>query len=401
MKTIVVASKEAQFLRDLFPINEPNLGDVSKEEKLRSQTLPDQFFTRKSRSDKIHQSEADRKKAYRNHHRKTNVRDKPKGKDGYPSRSDSDGLGFSTATSPLLPSARASIFRKKKDWYHSAIFDGDLFGLFSDTHQRTLGSKEENHLICPAIFDPNQGDGSTKRGLQNIVSIGGFIGFDFENGHLGPDDLTGSVSDNPPWISNSFRHTKENQRFHAFFPLTREVTVEEFNFLWDQIIIRIEARGYSVGKDRKGFKRSGLDTSKRPACSLFYFPCQAADPEASFSIEVWNPIDPDDWLSNPIYPAEGSHVAPEAPRKPRESHPRPSNRPVNPVAVKEATDRWRATPIGQQNAAFYQLGWDYAKAWMPVWDIETTLRMEAEYANNKPERLRQIPAIIRDIEAWN
>jgi hypothetical protein len=237
-------------------------------------------------------------------------------------------------------------------------------------------------------------------GLQNIVSIGGFIGFDFEKGHLGPDDLTRIFSDNPPWISNSFHHTKEKPRFHAFFPLIREVTVEEFNFLWDQIVIRIEAAGYSVGKDRKGFKRSGLDTSKRPACSLFYFPCQAEDTEASFSIEVWNPIDPDDWLSNPIYPAEGSHAAPEAPRKPRESQPRSSNRPVDLIAVKEATDRWRATPIGQQNAAFYQLGWDYAKAWMPIWDIETTIRMEAEYANNTPERLGQIKAIIRDIEAW-
>ena len=96
---------------------------------------------------------------------------------------------------------------------------------------------------------------------QNIVYMGGFLAFDFDNGQLEPKALARLLPGKKRWISNSFRHTNEAPRFHAFFPLTRCVTKEEYEFLVDQIILEIEDAGYSVGKDRKGFNPLNPDVS--------------------------------------------------------------------------------------------------------------------------------------------
>jgi hypothetical protein len=54
----------------------------------------------------------------------------------------------------------------------------------------------------------------------------------------------------------------------------------DYHSIWDVIATTIEAYGYSSNSNAAN--HHGLDKSKRPACSMFYVPCQAADKSKSF-----------------------------------------------------------------------------------------------------------------------
>jgi hypothetical protein len=148
-------------------------------------------------------------------------------------------------------------------------------------HSRKAPNKEANLLFSPAIFDPNHPKrvDKQKRGLNNIVAMQ-HLWMDFENGDLSPDELPQLFPHIRLVVFNTYNHTEEAPRFRVVIPLTRSLSPENYELLYDNIIAKIEDSGYSVGS--KGTRRSGLDVGKKSAVSLFYLPCQARDSSQSF-----------------------------------------------------------------------------------------------------------------------
>jgi hypothetical protein len=230
--------------------------DGCKVEKL-PVPIPDELMGKRGPGrPKTHQSQADREKAFREQHTSILNRKNPK-EDHLKGFSESDSRCPETDLEPQLPPLRQSagtVFKKKNSLYPESYFEVEsIFPLLREKHERKLATKEDTQLFSPAIFDPSQGDGPAKRGYQNIVFMGGFMVFDFENGQLTPIDLIRIYPETPMWISNSFSSTKEKIRFHAIIPLSRDTSVEEHHFLWDQFAIRLEAAGFSVGQTSKRF----------------------------------------------------------------------------------------------------------------------------------------------------
>jgi hypothetical protein len=91
-------------------------------------------------------------------------------------------------------------------------------------------------------------------------------------------------------VTNTFNHTSDKPRFRAVFPTSEILTPEVYGLIQGCLADKLEDAGYTVdrgGKRRKGVRLSnsrpsGLDWSTRLPTSLFYLPCQAQEPGASF-----------------------------------------------------------------------------------------------------------------------
>ena len=152
---------------------------------------------------------------------------------------------------------------------------------------------------------------------------------------------------------------------------------------------RLRDAGYTKSpKPTSKLKRSGLDHSKRAATSLFYLPSQAANRVDSF-FEFYDqdnrqPLDPEAWLRN---------VRLETPSEPRVG----GDRLVSGKEVAAAVERWRGSPSGSGNEAFYALAVELARLGMADDEIEQTLRQEAHFARSPAERRNQIPSVLRSL----
>ena len=79
------------------------------------------------------------------------------------------------------------------------------------------------------------------------------------------------------------------------------MTPEAYSLIWAQIEFKLKDVGYSVGKSKKGCKRSGLDKSKKTPTSLYFLPCQAKNPRDSFFWDFKDDraeLDPIQWIKN-------------------------------------------------------------------------------------------------------
>src|SRR5262249_673155 len=134
-------------------------------------------------------------------------------------------------------------------------------------------------------------------------------------------------------IFNTYNHTEEAPRFRVVVPLTRPLSPENYELLYDNIIAKIKDAGYSVGQS-KSTRRSGLDVGKKSAACLFYLHCQARDSTQSF-FKDYNVkreiLDPYVWLQNTVVPF---------PAKSAMQRPEPSQN-VDQAAVEAATSEWR------------------------------------------------------------
>ncbi len=197
----------------------------------------------------------------------------------------------------------------------------------------------------------------------------------------------------------------------------------------EQIMRTLKRAGYWSKKqletnDRiKSRQHHGFDMGKLTPSSLFYLPCQAANPADSFFIDhnspERQPLDPYLWAgyaANHHRPLPEPVVEPVAQPVPIPPTKCPKLRRFREMMAAEeaakaqddreqhqaaAIDRWHQTPAKAGNQAFFQLGADLRGTGMGMADIGTTLRDEAHHARHPAERRSQIRYIMRTLAKWS
>jgi hypothetical protein len=256
-------------------------------------------------------------------------------------------------------------------------------------HARHITSKASNPLFSPAIFDPARSPGSN-RGRDNILYLQNIV-LDFENGDLLPGEIPNLFPDLQLIVTNSYGHTEDAPRFRVIILTSATIGPAAYEALWDAVAGKLREAGYIKSpRPSSRLKKSGLDRSKRAANSLFYLPAQAASASEGF-FEFYHggqrlPLNPELWLRN--VPLEGA------------SEPAAENASVagtNAEAIAAAIQKWRETPQGQGNEAFYSLALELVRLGITAEEIELTLRQEAGHARSPDERRNQIPSIMRSL----
>ena len=151
-------------------------------------------------------------------------------------------------------------------------------------------SKEMNGLISPSIFDPTLAD-DTSRGLANIRAIWG-IWLDNDGGDLSADEFARLFPRLRMAIFNSYSSTPEKPRWRVFIPTTVAMPIAAYTAIIGQIMLTVNKAGYWSQKQLDGDariksrKHHGFDMGKLTPSSLFYLPCQAANPQTASSSTI-------------------------------------------------------------------------------------------------------------------
>ena len=271
-------------------------------------------------------------------------------------------------------------------------------------HERQTNSKAENFLFSPAIFDPDRSAG-TNRGKANIAYLRHIV-LDFENGELRPEELPNLFPGLRMVVTNTFSHSSDNPRFRALFPTSEIMTPEVYGLIQGCLADKLEDAGYAVDRGRKrrngarlsNSRPSGLDWSKSLPTSLFYLPCQAQSSGDSFFHDhaegERRPLQPGIWLQNMTFPLQPGFEVLGQPEIPRAG--------VDEVLVQRAKDIWRGSKgqPGRGDEMFFNLAMSLRRAGMDLYQIESTLRSEAEFGRTPKERLSQIPSIMSSLRRY-
>jgi hypothetical protein len=306
-------------------------------------------------------------------------------------------------TGPLNATFFRSISSSIASAYVSCETDA-FVGFLRRCHERQTNSKAENFLFSPAIFDPNCSPG-TNRGNPNIAYLRNIV-LDFENGELRPKELPDLFPGLRMVVTNTFSHTSDNPRFRTVFPTGEMMTPEVYCLIQGCLADKLEDAGYAVhrgGKGRKGARPSnsrpsGLDWSKSLPTSLFYLPCQAQEPGDSFFQDhaegERRPLQPAIWLQNMTFALVPGIEVLSQPEIPQAG--------VDEVLVQRAKDIWRGSKgqPGRGGEMFFNLAMSLRRAGMDFYQIESTLRSEAEFRRTPKERLSQIPSIMSSLRRY-
>ena len=304
-------------------------------------------------------------------------------------------------TQPLTATFYSSTFSPTPLAYASGDIDAFVQALRL-AHKEKPKSKEEMELFSPAIFDPNK---STKanRGKENILYLRHIV-MDFEDGELEPETLPKLFPNLQMVITNTFRHSWDKPRFRAVFFTNEIMTPEVYGLIYGWIADKLQEAGYSVNRENKRQKRqssnaraSGLDWSQSRPTSIFYLPCQAANPQDSFfheHIEGRHPLNPSTWIENSAIPLQPTFVSFDPLCNDTSE--------VDCASVELAVRLWRASQVehGKGHDMFFILARSLKLAGMDYPEIEMTLRSEADYAYTPNERKAEIPGLIRDIRKY-
>lgn len=263
--------------------------------------------------------------------------------------------------------------------------DDGFIALLAELHQRVVEAKDDNFLISPATFDAAMAGADTKRGLENVTRARG-VWLDFDDGDLAHSDFAAVFPTLRFAAFNTYSSTATNNRWRAFVPTSREMSADEYAIIVRQIDRHLVDQRW--GNRLSEGRRHGLDASKMHAASLFYAPCQAADPTASFfhdhSEQARAALDVDHWMTTAI--CMSVNAAPSMPLVPPQ---------VDHRAVASAVAAWRAAPLGSGHKAFFALSARLKRAGMSVNEVETLLKQEAEYAQSPRERRAEIPGLLQ------
>ena len=269
---------------------------------------------------------------------------------------------------------------------HLDVEDDEAFiGLLRELHTRRLPSKEANFLVSPAHFETAVDGTHTARGLQNVRYVRG-IWLDNDGGDLRHGEFARLFPAVRMVVWNTYSSTREMPRWRCFIPTKQVVSAAAYKAIIEQIMQVLRNAGYvpDTEKTKKpDLKTHGFDTGKFVASSLFYAPCQAADPKASFFTDYNEDgrmaIDPELWIENDIRQiklsaAEIDHSEVSAISGDKTK------------AIQLATERWRGSPRGQGNRAFYRFAQDLKRAGLTKTEIRTRLEMEATHAASPRDR---------------
>ena len=285
--------------------------------------------------------------------------------------------------------------------------DETFIELLRDIYKRQIASKHENYLFSPAHFDTNKHGVETKRGKDNICYMRG-IWLDNDGGDLTYDTFAKIFADLKLVVWNTYSSTNENPRWRCYIPTTQVMGIETYACIIQQMMQRLEHYGYlgtTAHQKRKGGKRHGFDEGKFAPNSLFYAPCQAADPQGSFFKEYnqanRKALDPFTWIDNDtrrvvLPPQPVALVSNDNTIKAVLA----SSHSINPNQAKiaSAIATWRSTPKGEGHKAFFTLGAKLKAAKMTTVDIEQTLRTEARYAQSPRQRFQDIKSVMKSLE---
>ena len=285
-----------------------------------------------------------------------------------------------------------------------------------DLHSRTVDSKEAAGLLSPAFFDPGLSS-DTSRGIANVRHLRG-IWLDNDGGDLTRLDFVRLFPGLRMVVWNTYSSTSEKPRWRAFIPTTEAMTLEVHRMILRQILSDLNRQGYwseeQLAKN-SGIKRRrthGFDLSKLNAASLFYLPCQAADPLGSFfedhSGGGRSALEPVKWVRRAVRSgaADGGAEASDSPSR--------DGMPDVPVA--EGDDRCldavlasrKAAAIaewtmanqqrGQGHRAFYRLALRLRGAGLDLSEMRHVLEEEARWARSPADRRGEIAGIIRKFQ---
>jgi hypothetical protein len=207
-------------------------------------------------------------------------------------------------------------------------------------------------------------------------------------------------------VTNTFNHTSDKPRFRALFPTSEIMTPEIYGLIQGCLADKLEDAGYSIargGKRKKGTglsnsRPSGLDWSKSLPTSLFYLPCKAQEPGNSFFHDYCGDdrqlLQPSIWLRNMTVPLQPEFEVLGQPEISRAG--------VDEVLVQRAKEIWRASKgqPGRGDEMFFNLAMSLRRAGMDFYQIENTLRSEAEFGRTPKERLSQIPSIMSSLRRY-
>jgi hypothetical protein len=435
-KHVVVADRAAaEALADLYPganVMRLPLADLIPE-------------SGKSGRRRIHDSDADRKAAYRKRHKTELLRqlDEVNGilsetklpytyKDISSLTDEVNGISSETKLpytykdiSSLTDAAfGGSLFgdvRRKHPFANlSAIPPSDFIAFMRDLHTRNV-AKPDSGLWSPSEFESKPGV-STGRGLANITAVHGVF-LDNDGGDLSPEEFAAMLPHYMMVIHNSSSSTPDHMKWRAIIPTTCAMTIDVHREMMLQIRQALNRRGYFDKKQLAkkaetglGGKCHGFDPSKYNAASMFYLPAQAAaGPHASF-FHVFDggkrkAINPYQWIDKTIInhqpepeplPATVKSIpAPPVRKDPKltrallliESEKRKHHRQNYEERVDAAIQRWHEHPKGSGNQAFFDLAMALAGAGMERSEIKDTLYAEAAYAHGQDSQRDRRAAI--------
>jgi hypothetical protein len=303
---------------------------------------------------------------------------------------------------PSFGTAYASVRDADPLLYLNATDVEEFVALLRQAHGRLVPSKEDNFLLSPAHFITDVPGCDTRRGLPNIQHVNG-IWLDNDGGDLTPKMFAALFPQLRMVVWNTYSSTPECPRWRCFIPTTCEMLVEHHARIAAQIMMALRHSGFGswatgAGSSHAALRNHGFDTGKLCATSLFYAPCQAAHPESSFFLDYRDanrsPLDVRRWLENDITAkaAEGNseHVSGE-----QSWHDLlPETVEQDAPLVNLAITRWRSTPRGQGNRAFFRLACDLRQTGMPIERARHHLLAEARKARSPRERTADVAQIL-------
>ena len=291
--------------------------------------------------------------------------------------------------------AYASIYDTHPLLHLDLVDDDEFVALLRELHRRKLPNKNANFLFSPAHFDVHVNDADTKRGLQNVRYVRG-IWLDNDGGDLTHTAFARLFPTVRMVAWNTYSSTRAKPRWRCFIPSTHAVTAEAYKSIIEQLMLVLRWAGYGTHAEKAAqphLRTHGFDTSKFAASSLFYAPCQAAEPKASFFIDYNQEgriaIDAELWIEHDIRDIEA---------KAEEMEGRASAISADKAhAIQVATNRWRSAPRGQGNRAFYRLAQDLKRAGLTKAEIGTRLEIESKHASSPQDRAADAKRLSRSI----
>ncbi|MER8648966.1 hypothetical protein [Mesorhizobium sp. M1121] len=264
-----------------------------------------------------------------------------------------------------------------------------------------IASKDERSLISPAYFNPDKVK-ETDRGYANIEFLRG-IWLDNDGGGIPPNEVPKLFPELQMVIFNSFNSTKANPRYRVFMPTKSVFSRESHDTIVRGIWSRFHGAGYeadALDQCLDGRRYHGFDRSKRSATSLFYLPCQAADPSGNyFEIsmgEARQMLNVEEWIRT-------HHHEPESVKNEGTGGENQNENSSWDLALVEfAKAEWRNSPkvAGTGNRNFFKLGVKLKSAGLSYAEIRAVLFQEAIYARSPDKRRRQISSVIESLKIY-